>query len=240
MSIGRYASANLSGAVGDDPAAVATNRARLDRWAGRPVVIHRQVHGTTVAAAAGPVIEADAVVGGPGDAVAVLVADCLPVLVADPVAGVVAAVHAGRRGLAAGVLQAAVGALVARGADRAGMIAVVGPGICGRCYEVPAQLRAEVADLVPDTAATTRAGTPALDLAAGAVAVLRSEGVGSVRALPICTAEDARLFSHRGDGGARAATGRFAGAVVATGVAAAGVVAAGVVAAGVAERPEDR
>ena len=229
MSIGRYASANLSGAVGDDPAAVATNRARLDRWAGRPVVIHRQVHGTTVAAA-GPVIEADAVVGGPGDAVAVLVADCLPVLVADPVAGVVAAVHAGRRGLAAGVLQAAVGALVARGADPAGMIAVVGPGICGRCYEVPAQLRAEVADLVPDTAATTRAGTPALDLPAGAVAVLRSEGVDSVRALRICTAEDARLFSHRGDGGARAATGRFAGAVVATGV----------VAAGVAERPEDR
>lgn len=222
MSIGRYASANLSGAVGDDPAAVATNRARLDRWAGRPVVIHRQVHGTTVAAAAGPVIEADAV--------AVLVADCLPVLVADPVAGVVAAVHAGRRGLAAGVLQAAVGALVARGADPAGMIAVVGPGICGRCYEVPAQLRAEVADLVPDTAATTRAGTPALDLPAGAVAVLRSEGVDSVRALRICTAEDARLFSHRGDGGARAATGRFAGAVVATGV----------VAAGVAERPEDR
>lgn len=235
MSIGRYASANLSGAVGDDPAAVATNRARLDRWAGRPVVIHRQVHGTTVAAAAGPVIEADAVVGGPGDAVAVLVADCLPVLVADPVAGVVAAVHAGRRGLAAGVLQAAVGALVARGADPAGMIAVVGPGICGRCYEVPAQLRAEVADLVPDTAATTRAGTPALDLPAGAVAVLRSEGVDSVRALRICTAEDARLFSHRGDGGARAATGRFAGAVVAT-----GVVAAGVVAAGMAERPEDR
>jgi len=222
VSIGRYASANLSGAVGDDPAAVATNRARLDRWAGRPVVIHRQVHGTTVAAAAGPVIEADAV--------AVLVADCLPVLVADPVAGVVAAVHAGRRGLAAGVLQAAVGALVARGADPAGMIAVVGPGICGRCYEVPAQLRAEVADLVPDTAATTRAGTPALDLPAGAVAVLRSEGVDSVRALRICTAEDARLFSHRGDGGARAATGRFAGAVVATGV----------VAAGVAERPEDR
>ncbi len=240
MSIGRYASANLSGAVGDDPAAVATNRARLDRWAGRPVVIHRQVHGTTVAAAAGPVIEADAVVGGPGDAVAVLVADCLPVLVADPVAGVVAAVHAGRRGLAAGVLQAAVGALVARGADPAGMIAVVGPGICGRCYEVPAQLRAEVADLVPDTAATTRAGTPALDLPAGAVAVLRSEGVDSVRALRICTAEDARLFSHRGDGGARAATGRFAGAVVATGVVATGMAATGMVAAGMAERPEDR
>jgi len=240
VSIGRYASANLSGAVGDDPAAVATNRARLDRWAGRPVVIHRQVHGTTVAAAAGPVIEADAVVGGPGDAVAVLVADCLPVLVADPVAGVVAAVHAGRRGLAAGVLQAAVGALVARGADPAGMIAVVGPGICGRCYEVPAQLRAEVADLVPDTAATTRAGTPALDLPAGAVAVLRSEGVDSVRALRICTAEDARLFSHRGDGGARAATGRFAGAVVATGVVATGMAATGMVAAGMAERPEDR
>ncbi len=215
VSRGRYASANLSGAVGDDPAAVAANRAQLDAWAGRPVGFPRQVHGTVVTRAGNEPTDADAVVGGHGDTVAVLVADCLPVLLADPVAGVVAAAHAGRRGLAAGVLQAAVAAMADRGADPARMTAVVGPGICGRCYEVPAAMRDEVAAAVPGTAATTRSGTPSLDLPAGAVGVLRAAGLGSVRSLDVCTAEDDRFFSHRGDGGAASPTGRFAGIVVA-------------------------
>lgn len=212
---GRFASANLSNAVGDDPAVVLANRRLLQEWAGGPVTLHRQVHGTTVAAAGNEPSDADAVVGGRGQAVGVLAADCLPVLFADPVAGVTAAAHAGRRGLADGVVQATVAAMVARGADPVRMAAVVGPGICGRCYEVPAQLRAEVAALVPGSPATTRAGTPSLDLPAGAVAVLRAAGVGSVRSVGICTAEDDRFFSHRGDGGAVAPTGRFAGVVVA-------------------------
>ena len=190
-----------------------TNRARLAAWAGGPVVFHRQVHGIAVAAADDPSRDADAVVGGPGDAVAVLGADCLPVLLADAAAGVVAAAHVGRRGLTAGVLQAAVAAMTARGADPGRVGAVVGPGICGRCYEVPAAMREEVADLVPGTASTTRAGTPSVDLAAGAVGVLTRAGVGSVRAVRSCTAEDPDLFSHRRDSAPDAPTGRIAGVV---------------------------
>lgn len=210
---GRFATANLSTSVGDDPAAVATNRRRLDAWAGAPVTYHRQVHGVVVALAGQPVTDADAVLGGPGDAVAVLAADCLPVLLADAAAEVAAAAHAGRRGLVAGVLQATVEAMTARGADPARIVAVVGPGICGLCYEVPAVMRDEVADRVPGTAATTRAGTPSLDLPAGAVGVLTRAGVGTVRVLGCCTAESPALFSHRRDGAPGAPTGRFAGVV---------------------------
>ncbi len=72
----------------------------------------------------------------------VLVADCVPVLLADPGARVVGAVHAGRRGVVAGVVTAAVRALRAAGATH--LRAVVGPAICGACYEVPAALRDEV------------------------------------------------------------------------------------------------
>jgi len=210
---GRFATANMSGSVGDDPGVVATNRARLADWAGAPVTFHRQVHGVRVAGAGDPVTDADAVLGGPGDAVAVLAADCLPVLLADVAAGVVAAAHAGRRGLAAGVLQATVEAMTARGADPRRIAAVVGPGICGLCYEVPPAMREEVADLVPGTASTTRAGTPSLDLPAGAVGVLTRAGVGSVRALGSCTAESPTLFSHRRDGAPGAPTGRIAAVV---------------------------
>lgn len=210
---GRFATANMSASVGDDPAVVGANRARLAAWAGAPVVFHRQVHGVRVARAGDPPTDADAVLGGPGDAVAVLAADCLPVLLADTAAGVAAAAHAGRRGLAAGVLQATVRAMTARGADPARIVAVVGPGICGRCYEVPAAMREEVADLVPGTASTTRTGTAALDLPAGAVGVLTRAGVGSVRSLGTCTAESTALFSHRRDGSPGAPTGRIAAVV---------------------------
>lgn len=217
VGAGRFATANLSLSVGDGPAVVAANRERLAAWAGMPVRIHRQVHGTGVASAADPVRDADVVLAGPGRAASVLAADCMPVLLADPVAGVAAAAHAGRVGLAAGVLQAAVAAMAARGADPARVRAVVGPSVCGRCYEVPAAMRDEVDRLVPGTAARTRAGTPALDLPAGAVAVLRATGVASVEVLGICTAQDDRFFSHRGDGGARTPTGRTAGVVALVG-----------------------
>jgi polyphenol oxidase len=141
--------------------------------------------------------------------IGVLVADCLPVLIAAP-GGVVAAAHVGRRGLASGVLQATVAAMTANGADSSGAVAVIGPGICGRCYEVPQQMRDDVDRLVPGSASTTRSGTPALDLAAGAEAILRKDGIGVVRLTGICTMEDPRFYSYRRDG----RTGRFAGVVV--------------------------
>ncbi len=160
-----------------------------------------------------PCGEADALVAGPGAGVAVVVADCVPVLLVDPATGVVAAVHAGRRGLVDGVVQAAVARMVARGARPADLRAAVGPAICGRCYEVPADLRDTVAAVVPDVAARTSWGTPALDLPAGVAAVLRTAGVGHVHPTGLCTRTDERFFSHRRSMATGAAEGRCAGVV---------------------------
>ncbi|WNB84849.1 polyphenol oxidase family protein [Cellulomonas sp. ATA003] len=160
-----------------------------------------------------PSAEADAVVAGPGSGAAVVVADCVPVLLADPGTGVVAAVHAGRRGLADGVVQAAVARMVARGARAAELHAAIGPAICGRCYEVPAELRDAVADVVPHVASRTSWGTPALDLPRGAEAVLRDAGVHRVLSVGACTREDLRFFSHRRSVESGEPQGRCAGVV---------------------------
>lgn len=209
------ADGNLADHVGDDPQRVAANRDGLRAAFGADrLVFARQVHGRDVAvvADAAPVGDADALVTArPGVAVGVLVADCLPVLFADPVAGVVAAAHAGRRGLAAGILAATLDAMTGLGARPGRVRAVIGPAVCGACYEVPAAMRDEVAALVPDSHATTAAGTPALDLGAGAARLLADAGVAVYRH-DRCTVEDRRLFSYRRDG----RTGRFAGVVLRT------------------------
>ncbi|KQY20540.1 multicopper polyphenol oxidase [Cellulomonas sp. Root485] len=212
-----YDALNLGYAVGDDPAAVARNRAGLERWAGAPVAYATQVHGTRVVVLSQPpapgstsVGEADALVSvSPQVAVAVLVADCVPVLLADPEAGVVAAVHAGRRGLVAGVVEAAVAAMVAQGASVGRVRAAIGPAIAGESYEVPAELQDEVVSVVPQTRATTSWGTPALDLPAGVAAVLAAAGVEHVTQLARDTWTDPALFSFRRS----QRTGRFAGVV---------------------------
>ncbi|MBO9554068.1 peptidoglycan editing factor PgeF [Cellulomonas sp.] len=208
-----YASLDLGVAVGDDPAAVRDNRARVERWAGAPVAYGRQVHGRAVAVVEAPPAEppeVDALVSvSPDLAVAVVVADCVPVLLADPVAGVVAAVHAGRRGLVAGVVQATLEAMVGRGAATDRIRAAVGPAIAGASYEVPAELREEVAAVVPATWSTTSWGTPSLDLPAGVRAILEQEGVRRVSVSTRDTFTDDDLFSFRRS----SVTGRF-GAVV--------------------------
>jgi hypothetical protein len=99
--------------------------------------------------------------------------------------------------------------MTAAGADPAAITALIGPGICGQCYEVPAQLRDEVAAAVPATHCTTRNGTPGLDLRAGIAAQLAAAGVRQVQADGRCTAEDPDLYSYRRDG----VTGRFAGLI---------------------------
>ena len=185
----------------------------VQQAAGVPVVRMRQVHAAGVAVVSGadpadPPAEADALVTDrPGIALATRVADCVPVLLADPAAGVVAAVHAGRRGVLAGVVPRAVAAMGGLGATR--VRAWVGPHVCGACYEVPAGMRDEVAAAVPATYACTRRGTPALDLGAGVVAQLADLGC-AVTEIGGCTMEDPRWHSHRRDG---AAAGRFAGLV---------------------------
>jgi YfiH family protein len=145
----------------------------------------------------------------PGLVLVVLVADCVPVLLADAEAGVVAAVHAGREGVRRGVAPEALAAMARLGARPGTTTALLGPAVCGACYEVPAAMRAEVARVAPAAATRSRRGTPALDLRAGLDEVLRRAGVGEVVHDPRCTVEDRRLFSHRRDG----VTGRQAGVV---------------------------
>lgn len=218
VSSGPYAELNIGGAAGaDDPDAIAANRARVAAELGidpAQVVWMRQVHGADVVTADASWPDeppaADAVVTRtPGLALAVRVADCTPIVLADPRAGVLAAAHAGRPGLAAGVVPAAVEGMRALGADPAGMAAVIGPTVCGGCYEVPAEMRAEVvaASGAPEAWSQTRWGTPAVDVAAGVAAQLAAAGVADVTKVDVCTRESQRHYSYRRDG----ETGRFAG-----------------------------
>lgn len=229
VSAASYASLNLGARVGDAPDAVAENRRRVAAALGVPVdalTLMRQVHGAAVAVipparvgADDPVepvepvqphepVEADGMVTATaGRALVVLAADCIPVLLADPVARVVGVAHAGRKGLAAGVVPATVAAMTVAGARPDGLLARVGPGVCGGCYEVPADMRAEVAAAVPAAAATSRGGRPALDIPAGVLAQLADAGVRRVHRLAVCPRESPDLFSHRRDG----RTGRQAG-----------------------------
>jgi YfiH family protein len=173
-----------------------------------------QVHGDAVAVLHGaaerpPGTGVDAMVTAvPGLALAVLVADCVPVLLADVTAGVVAAVHAGRPGLRNGIAMRALDAMSALGADPAAVVAWLGPSVCPACYEVPEQMRADVAQSAPAAWSTTASGTAALDLRAGLTQALAGAGV-SVRRVGPCTAQSPDHFSYRRDG----STGRFAGIV---------------------------
>jgi YfiH family protein len=131
------------------------------------------------------------------------------VLLADPVAGVVAAVHAGREGVRRGVVPATLSAMASLGARARNVTALLGPAVCGACYEVPDAMQAELARVVPAAAVRTRTGTPGLDLRAGLAELLTRAGIPEVVHDPRCTVEDTALFSHRRDG----VTGRQAGLV---------------------------
>ncbi|TMR92270.1 peptidoglycan editing factor PgeF [Nonomuraea basaltis] len=210
-----YASRNLGGMVGDDPAAVRANRAGLAAELGvRAVVYMRQVHSADVAYVSEPFGDASPALDGvfttePGLALASLGADCPAVLVADPVARMAGAAHSGRPGTEAGIATALMAAMAAKGADPGRMVALVGPGACGRCYEVPAELREQVASRVPEAWSTTSWQTPALDLRAGIEAQLRAAGLADVRHDARCTIESDELYSHRRE----QPGGRFAGLI---------------------------
>src|SRR4051794_26149636 len=196
---------NLGVGVPDDPGSVQGNRSRLAAELGvdqAHLVFMNQVHGCTVTEVTGPtsgaVPRTDAMVCAASDiALAVLVADCVPVLAADWSAGVIGAAHAGRLGAAAGIVPALVARMVDLGAAVERMEVLLGPAICGRCYEVPQEMRADVDTRLPGSACVTSDGTPGLDLRAGIVRQLRELGVGTVAVDNRCTREDPDLFSHR-------------------------------------------
>lgn len=201
-----YDSFNLADHVGDDPSAVSANRDRLAGELGLSTIAWmEQVHGRTVTVVdgsePGPAEATDALVAAkPGVAVAVLVADCVPILLADPEAGVVAAVHAGRVGARVGVLPAALRAMTEAGAEPGRIEALLGPAVCGECYEVPAEMARDVEEHLPGSLSRTRTGTTGLDLRAGLWRQLTEAGVGRIGVDPRCTAEDRDLFSYRRDG----------------------------------------
>lgn len=212
-----YDSFNLGDHVGDDPAAVESNRKRLAEGIGLEpdrLVWMEQVHGRTVGVVDGPVSEpleaTDAVVTTRERlGLVVLTADCVPVLLGDPEAGVIAAVHAGRVGARVGVVPATLDRMVELGARVDRVEVLLGPAVCGQCYEVPAAMRDDVEKHLPGSASKTRAGKPALDLRAGLWQQLADAGVGRIGVDPRCTVEEKSLFSHRRDPG----TGRLAGVV---------------------------
>jgi YfiH family protein len=218
---------NSRAADGDDPAAVAANRAALVKLAGLPSAPHwlRQVHGTgvvrfdqslPVADSAGERLrmgsepEADAAVTGePGVVLAILTADCLPVVFAARDGSEVGAAHAGWRGLAAGVLERTVAAMHTRPAD---LLAWLGPAAGPQAYEVGAEVYEAFAGSDASAArafTVTRPGHWHVDLYALARQRLQATGMaaGSISGGGLCTISDPRRFySHRRD----ARTGRLA------------------------------
>lgn len=216
-SSGPYAELNLGAHVGDDPTTVQANRAALlsGLRGARELAFMSQVHGCAVEvvpANCAPLVppEADALVTEQrGVALVALTADCVPVMLAGEQAPMVGAVHAGRRGVAAGVVSAAVEAMGRAGSRPESLAALVGPAVCGRCYEVPEDLQQSIVANWPEAFARTPQGTAALDLPAAVEAQLSRAGVGSVNRLATCTMESPDLFSHRRDG----VTGRIAGVV---------------------------
>ena len=135
---------------------------------------------------------------------AVMVADCIPLLLISKEA--VGAIHVGRAGLVNRIALKAIQAMRSIGAID--IHAILGPSICGSCYEVPFEMQQEVMQEHPRAFATTRKGTPALDLPKALIADLVAAGV-SYEASTVCTFEDELYFSHRRQN----PTGRFAGVV---------------------------
>ncbi len=198
-----YKSLNFGFHVGDEIASVTSNRATLGN-----AQFMNQVHGNEVVLIdhvldQEPTCDA-MVTTTAGISLVVMVADCIPLLLISKKA--VAAVHVGRAGLTNKVAIKALNVMNEQGA--VDVHAILGPSICGSCYEVPLTMQQDVIADHPKALSTTRSGTPALDLSAALIAELVAQGV-SYEASPICTLEDPLYYSYRRDN----QTGRFAGVV---------------------------
>lgn len=215
VSVGPYASLNLGDPVGDDPAGVAENRRRLRRHLPAEPVWLKQVHGKQCCDAAAcsnakgsQPPEADAAYSRkPGVVCAVLTADCLPVLLCDAAGTVVAAAHAGWRGLAAGVIESTVAAMDVPG-ER--LLAWLGPAIGPDRFEIGGEVRDAflARDPQAEQAFVARPnGKWLCDIYLLARQRLAGLGVCRITGADFCTVRDAeRFFSYRRDG----ATGRMA------------------------------
>ncbi|TNL99468.1 peptidoglycan editing factor PgeF [Corynebacterium tapiri] len=221
VSSSPYDSFNLGDHVGDNPDDVQANRARLAKVVGLDpdrLVWMEQLHTNNVTVVtepqSAPVEATDALVTTvPQLALGVLVADCVPVLLADHHNGVVAAVHAGRRGARNGIVVKTVEKMCELGAQPAQIQALLGPAASGRRYEVPAEMAQDMEAHLPGSRCTTVQGTPGVDVRAGLVRQLLGLGVQAIESDPRCTIEDTSFFSYRRD----KTTGRQCGLVWLTG-----------------------
>lgn len=208
LSTGAFLSRNVATHVGDDHATVLANRARLESDLALPIQFMDQVHGKAVAKIERQIISpptADALLTqSVGIGLAVMVADCIPLLLSSTQA--VAAVHVGRKGLMNKVALEAIQEMRSYGASD--ITAVVGPSICGNCYEVSQDVHDDVVKSFPLAASKTREGGFALDLSRALIDQLQHLGVKVIDE-GRCTVEDKNLYSYRRDG----VTGRQVGVV---------------------------
>lgn len=210
-SSGIFAGLNCGPGSSDQRDSVRLNRARVAEAMQVPadalVTVH-QVHSPdviTVTAALPddqPKPKADALVTAtPGIALAILTADCQPVLFADHKAGVVGAAHAGWKGALAGMLENTIAAMEGLGADRGRIMAVIGPCISQRAYEVGEEFFETFLSDDPDHArffANGAEGKYHFDLAGFGLSRLRAAGIGQAQWTRHCTYEDpARFYSYR-------------------------------------------
>ncbi|MBV9311428.1 MAG: laccase domain-containing protein [Solirubrobacterales bacterium] len=209
LSSGPYASLNLGRLTGDDEEAVERNRELVEQRVGARLLYGRQVHGDHVALAdsptdrRSPLLEADGhATERAGVAPMVLTADCLPVALGGE--GAVAMVHAGWRGLAAGVIEEGVRALRQLGKN-GGIEAAIGPGAGPCCYQVGEEVHGAFASY----GSVARRGEN-LDMKAIATLALERAGVEHVHDVGLCTicSDPGLFYSHRRD---RGVTGRQAG-----------------------------
>ena len=209
VSRGVYESLNVGVGSKDDPQAIAENRARAAATFGlapeRLVTVY-QIHSAVAVSVEAPFDErpqADATATAtPGLMCGALSADCAPVLIADPEARVVAAAHAGWRGALGGVVQAAVTAMQAMGAEPARMVAAVGPCIGPASYEVGLDFLDAFAAASPDFERFFAPGVSAqkrmFDLPGFTLDRLAAAGVGAAEWVGRDTcAEEAEFFSNR-------------------------------------------
>lgn len=201
---------NLGDHVGDDPFCVKANRNALCQWLPSEPVWLKQVHGTaTVDAGFLPILpEADAVFSRVTNKVCVVMtADCLPVLFCDRAGTVVAAAHAGWRGLLAGVLEETISRM---GVSPSDILVWLGPAIGPECFEVGEEVRAAFVQASADADLAFRPyGTEKYlaDICLLARQRLLAAGIESISGGDLCTVSDpARFFSYRRDG----VTGRMA------------------------------
>jgi YfiH family protein len=206
-----FDSFNLALHVGDDEIRVRQNRQNLRdqmRLPAEPGWIN-QTHGTrTVILEQDACRDADAAITRePGQVAVVMTADCLPILICNHAGTEVAAVHAGWRGLQAGVIQSALVAMQSANDD---LMAWIGPGISRACFEVGDEVRSAFIDSIQGSAdyfASHGPGHWLCDLAGLAAQVLNRQGVSQVFRDPHCSYRDAELFySYR----RTATTGRMA------------------------------